>query len=291
MKGKVLFLLVLMTLISGSIWGQTKDVMVIERPQRVVINNSGDTIIVQVEGKEGNPEFRYSHQAVLASDVPVVKKEKQRDWDFQIPFKKEEIKQKAHHNFNMRGIGVGLVTALNAPNDMNVDMGASYEIMAPSILEWEYCLTGGKNSFAIGLGIAWKNYRMTGRNCFVKEKQNVVLGTYPEEADIKFSRLKVFSWTLPLLYTYKFTRKVSFKVGPIVNFNTHASLKTHYKLEGENVKLTDNNIHQSRVTVDLFATFKVSAVGVYVKYSPCKVLNTDFGPDFSGLSTGLTLFY
>jgi hypothetical protein len=117
------------------------------------------------------------------------------------------------------------------------------------------------------------------------------LGTYPEGADIQFSRLKVFSWTLPLLYTHKFSRKLSFKVGPMVNFNTHASLKTCYKLNGEKIKQTDNNIHQSRVTVDLLAVFRVSAIGVYVKYSPFKVLNSDFGPDFSGLSTGLTLFY
>ncbi len=289
MSMKSVYLSFLVTLVTCSVWAQ--DVKVIERPQRVVINSKGDTLVVEVEGKEGNPDFRYTHQAIIASDEPVVMKEKERDWEFQIPFKKEAIKQKAHYNFNMRGLGFGLVTALNAPEQMNVDMGASYEIMAPSVFELEYCMAGGKNTFSIGIGVDWKNYRMTGRNRFIKEEENIVLGTYPEGADVQFSRLKVFSWTLPLLYTHKFSRKLSFKVGPMVNFNTHASMKTCYKLAGEKVKLTDNNIHQSRVTVDLLAVFRVSAIGVYVKYSPFKVLNSDFGPDFSGLSTGLTLFY
>ena len=51
------------------------------------------------------------------------------------------------------------------------------------------------------------------------------------------------------------------------------------------------DLHQNRVTVDLLATFGVGSIGVYAKYSPCKVLNTDFGPDFRGFSAGMTIWW
>ena len=92
------------------------------------------------------------------------------------------------------------------------------------------------------------------------------------------------------MFTHETKNDFSFSVGAIVNFNTHASLKTRYKLEGQEYKLTDNNIHQTPVTVDLQASISYKSVGFYVKYSPCKVLDTAYGPEFTALSVGLVLF-
>ena len=78
--------------------------------------------------------------------------------------------------------------------------------------------------------------------------------------------------------------------GAIVNFNTHASLKTRYKLDGQEFKLTDSNIHQTPVTIDIQASIGYKTIGFYVKYSPCKILDTAYGPEFSALSVGLVLF-
>ena len=132
---------------------------------------------------------------------------------------------------------------------------------------------------------------MTGRTRFIKDGDKLVLGAYPEGSDIKFSRLKVFSLTVPFMINQSLGRKVVFSVGPVVNFNTHASLKTRYTLNGEKVKEKNNNIHQNRVTVDLMAKLRFNSLGVYAKYSPSDMLNTDFGPKFRSFSTGITLFY
>jgi hypothetical protein len=119
----------------------------------------------------------------------------------------------------------------------------------------------------------------------------VKLADYPEGAEVKFSRLKVFSWTMPFMLNYDFNRKIDFSFGPVLNFNTHASLKTRYTLDGKKEKETAKDLHQNRVTVDLLATFGVGSIGIYAKYSPCKVLNTDFGPDFRGFSAGMTIWW
>ena len=48
-------------------------------------------------------------------------------------------------------------------------------------------------------------------------------------------------------------------------------------------------LHQRPVTVDFLAQLNWRGVGLYVKYSPCQVINPDWGPDFSSLSTGVSL--
>ena len=146
-------------------------------------------------------------------------------------------------------------------------------------------------SLSIGVACSWRNYRMTGKQRFIKDPGNdMSIGAYPEGADIQFSRIKVFSWSVPVMFTHKTKNNFSFSFGPIINFNTHASMKTRYKLNGEKFKLTDDNIHQTPVTVDIQASFGFNTLGFYVKYSPCKVLDTTYGPEFSALSVGIVLF-
>ena len=144
---------------------------------------------------------------------------------------------------------------------------------------------------SMGFGLNWKNWRMTSRNRFIKDNGNIVIGDYPENADIQFSRIKVFSLTVPLTYTQHIYDKIYLSVGPIININTHASIKTRYKEDGVKVKETDSNIHQSPITVDLMANLRFKSIGLYFKYSPNNVLDTDYAPKFKSISTGLTLFY
>lgn len=77
---------------------------------------------------------------------------------------------------------------------------------------------------------------MTGKQRFIKEGSNLVLGSYPEGADIQFSRIKIFSWSVPMMISHKFKNGLGFDLGAIINFNTHASLKTRYKLDGNPIK-------------------------------------------------------
>lgn len=177
---------------------------------------------------------------------------------------------------------------------MNTKMSASREITLPNIIGIGWRPWRNNHRFSVGVGINWKNFRMTGKTRFIKEGQNLITGPYPDGADIKFSRLKVFSWTFPFLYQVDFGRKdhCSFQIGPVVNFNTYGSLKTRFvNAEGRKEKLIDKNIHHNPVTVDLMAELNFYGVGYYIKYSPCDMLDTDFGPEFQFLSMGISLFF
>ena len=294
MKKTVLLSLALCLFTTSFLFAQAPNVsfenVVIEKPDQVSIKTVGDTMIVAVQGKEGNPDFNYVRQAVLAPDEVVVTKERRADLDFHIPLMKSKKVRKNKNKIIMRGLGVGLVSALNAPKGMNVDMSGSFEFMGPT-LEWAYYPGASSTNLSIGVGVNWKNYRMTGKTRFIKENGDLVLGSYPEGAKPDFSRIKVFSWTLPLFVNFSLDKNWHMTVGPVVNFNTYASLKTYYSLEGKSVKELDKDLRQTPITVDVMAVLNFRGIGVYAKYSPCKVMNTAYAPDFRGLSAGLTLWW
>lgn len=263
-------------------------------PKEVIIESSNDSMSVTIHGRQGDPNFHYNQTVVLAQDEVTVTRESRTDIiEFNIPFSKK--KKKEHPNrdsfceVNMRGFGVGFVDALDTPEGMSVDMGASYELMVPSIIEWAWYPGPSSFNLSIGVGLNWKNYRMTDRNRFIPTGNDIVIGPYPEGAAIEFSRLKVFSWMVPMMMSYEFNDWLELRLGPVVNINTKATLKTRYSLEGKGKKETHNLQHYNRLTVDLMGAISINNLAYYVKYSPCEVLDIDYGPNFKGISTGLIL--
>lgn len=289
------FLVLALSLLIGGLGSYANTVqdtiIVVNQAKKVTIEKKHNSMSVKVEGSEDNPGYFYSQRMEVDSTAAVIIEEKNADWDFNIPFINKNSKTKKYRgNLCVGGFGFGVVNAIETSEGMDMDMGASYEFSLDHLLRFNYNVLPA-TSVSMGFGMTWRNYRMTGRTRFIKEGDKLVLGAYPEGSDIKFSRLKVFSLTVPFMINQSMGRKVVFSVGPVVNFNTHASLKTRYTLNGEKVKEKNNNIHQNRMTVDLMAKLRFNSLGVYAKYSPSDMLNTDFGPKFRSFSTGITLFY
>lgn len=289
------FLVLALSLLIGGLGSYANTVqdtiIVVNQAKKVTIEKKHNSMSVKVEGSAENPDYFYSQRMEVDSTAAVIIEEKNADWDFNIPFINKNSKTKKYRgNLCVGGFGFGVVNAIETSEGMDMDMGASYEFSLDHLLRFNYNVLPA-TSVSMGFGMTWRNYRMTGRTRFIKDGDKLVLGAYPEGSDIKFSRLKVFSLTVPFMINQSLGRKVVFSVGPVVNFNTHASLKTRYTLNGEKVKEKNNNIHQNRMTVDLMAKLRFNSLGVYAKYSPSDMLNTDFGPKFRSFSTGITLFY
>ena len=289
------FLVLALSLLIGGLGSYANTVqdtiIVVNQAKKVTIEKKHNSMAVKVEGSAENPDYFYSQRMEVDSTAAVIIEEKNADWDFNIPFINKNSKTKKYRgNLCVGGFGFGIVNAIETSEGMDMDMGASYEFSLDHLLRFNYNVLPA-TSVSMGFGMTWRNYRMTGRTRFIKDGDKLVLGAYPEGSDIKFSRLKVFSLTVPFMINQSLGRKVVLSVGPVVNFNTHASLKTRYTLNGEKVKEKNNNIHQNRMTVDLMAKLRFNSLGVYAKYSPSDMLNTDFGPKFRSFSTGITLFY
>ena len=290
---KTLIVLV-MSILAGSIncLAQTSQdtTIVVNNAKKVTIEKSNHSLAVKVEGTEENPSYFYSQQMKVDSTASVISKEKNADWDFTIPFVN---KKKTPRNYSIvrdiTSVGIGMVNCINASDELNIDMGASFELSVNNLLESSLYLTPS-TTISLGVGATWRNYRMTGNTRFVKEGNNLFLDKYPEGAEIKFSRLKTFSITVPLMIHQAISQRIALSVGPVVNINTYGSLKTRYVLNDEKILEKSKDIHQNSATIDFMAQIHLGEIGLYAKYSPSDVLNTEFGPKFSSFSAGICWF-
>ena len=283
-----------MSILAGCMncWAQTSQdtTIVVNNAKKVTIEKSNYSLAVKVEGTAENPSYFYSQQMEVDSTAAVISK-KNTDWDFTIPFvnKKKKIERNYYIARNITTIGIGMVNGINASDELNIDMGASFELSVDNLLKSCFHLTPS-TTFSLGVGATCRNYRMTGNTRFVKEGNNLFLDKYPEGAEIKFSRLKTFSITVPLMINQAITLRTALSVGPVVNINTHGSLKTRYILNDEKIHEKSKNIRQNSATIDFMAKIHLGDIGLYAKYSPSSVLNPEFGPKFSSFSAGICGF-
>ena len=264
--------------------------IVVNNAHKVTIEKTQRSLAVKVEGSAENPSYFYSHQMEVDTTASVITTEKNADWDFTIPFVGKKKKSRKYFiTRDITSISIGMVNAVKGSDPLNIDMGASYEVSVDNVVRTFYNLAPS-TSVSIGAGVRWRNYRMTGNTRFVKEGNNLVLDNYPEGADVKFSRLKTFSISVPVMFNQAINHHVAISLGAVINANTYGSLKTRYTLGDEKMVEKSKNIHQNRTTVDFTAILRFKQIGIYAKYSPSNVLNTEFGPKFNSYSAGISLY-
>ena len=277
----------------GALFEDADRIVLTKSPQKssvLVLKEGVDGYKLSIEQKSDTKENRTIYQQTSSS------------WDFNIPFKnagKEKrsiYRPQSRFSFNLLSdleFGMGLVSAHSQAPGMDVEFGnAGWEFILNNIFNWEY-RPFNRTFVSLGFGVDWRNYRMKGDRRFLKEDNKLTVAPYPDGADINFSRVKVFSMTLELMLRQGLSRHVAIEAGPIVNFNTHASIKTRYTIgsgkEKEGFKETSSNIHQKPVTVDFKAGLIINPIEFYFKYSPTNTLDTDYGPEFRSMSAGIII--
>lgn len=267
------------------------------RPDSVIITEVDSTTSVQIFGSEKDKSYRFKYTKRFSPDAAYTIEEHASRWDFSLPFQRPK-KTKSQRDFTMGGVNFGFVTALGAPKDMEVDMASSYEISfdAASIRLYS---KNRRHFVSVGLGFAWRNFRLTGHSRFVQDDfGNLLIKSDAEEnTRTEYSRIKLFSLSIPFRYGHDFNKHWTAYLATILNFNTYASAETRYKRiapetgVSHNVIESTTDIHQKPVSVDFLAQLQWRWVGLYVKYSPCKVLKTNYGPSFTPLSVGFSFLY
>lgn len=287
---------------TGRVGYDLKKGALFEDADRIVLTKSPhkSSVLVLKEGENG-----YKLSIEQKSDTKgnrTIYQQTSSCWDFNIPFKnvgKESrsiYRSQSRFSFNLLSdleFGMGLVSAHSQAPGMDVEFGnAGWEFILNNIFNWEY-RPFNRTFVSLGFGVDWRNYRMKGDRRFLKEDNKLTVSPYPDGADINFSRVKVFSMTLELMLRQGLSRHVAIEAGPIVNFNTHASIKTRYTIgsgkEKEGFKETSSNIHQKPVTVDFKAGLIINPIEFYFKYSPTNTLDTDYGPEFRSMSAGIII--
>jgi len=270
------------------------DTLVINNPRRVTVISSDSLQRVIVNGKQDDDDFVYQNTIRLVDANYESNTSISRDhWELipSVKIGKKTGDGQALHHYNVltAHLGVGFTCPTKVDDRIEFSTFKSWEIFA-TVLQWDHYIDRrSRNCISLGLGIDWKNYRMTDDLLFTKGPDgNVTVDRFPLEFEPKFSRIKVFSLTSTLRYQHDFGHGFSIGFGPVVNFNTYASIKTRYKFLGDKIKHMEKNIRQRPITIDWMLNMSVADFPFYVKYSNDDVLK-DGGVKFRSLSFGLYL--
>lgn len=193
----------------------------------------------------------------------------------------------------------GITIGLNRPCGLGANGGLQW---SKSIeIGWLNCFAVGYSwdnaSLSFGLGFDWRNYKSTTSDRYLTTTPSKGIewadaNLLPEGSILKNSRLKVFSLQFPLLFRTAIPNScLRLKLGPIFNFNSHYSIMTNYiNFNGDSNELFNENIGQRRFTVDFFGSVSVlNIAGLFVRYSPMKVINSIEGINFRPFTIGITL--
>ena len=292
MKKLFILLLLAISATANAVEVSENDTLTILKPKKVRIITGDSIQKIKVYGREGDDKYTYESKILLVDSNYVSEQSINKEtWSFDFVKSKSHgtgypLKQK---NLSSR-LGFGLCYGANADYKGPQSVGSSWEIMW-TIAEIEKYGYGKHNGFSIGFGVNWRNFRIDGRSKFVKLDD----GTITEEGlpagyDNDFSRIKVFSLTIPVMWKYR-TKQVTFGLGPVFNINTYASIKNRYwDADGEKHKQIFKKIHQRPITVDIMAEVSFhNWFSIYGKFSPMTILNSTYANDvnFQPVSFGI----
>jgi len=293
---RILYLSFLISHLSFSSVAAQNDTLVINNPRKVTVISGDSLQRVIVNGKQGDDDFVYQNTIRLVDANYESRTSISREhWDL-IPSVRLGRHSDDPQNSNIfyndilsAHLGLGFTCPTEVDERVSFSTFKSWEIFA-TIFQWDHIFDRRReNKLSLGFGIDWKNYRMTDDLRFTKDLDgNVILDGYPLEFEPKSSRIKVFSLTGTLRFEHDFGRGFAIGFGPVVNFNTYASIKTKYKFLGDKCKRVEKHIRQRPITIDWMLNMRIADLPLYLKYSNDDVLK-DGGVKFRSLSFGLYL--
>lgn len=201
-------------------------------------------------------------------------------------------RQNRYWSIGIEGITLGLTSANGQPTPKGLQWGKSFEIGWLSIIDFKYNFS--KSAVSLGIGLNWRNYKNSTsfRYLNVDNESGLIWKNYANDVNGKNSQLKLFAVQFPFLYELSIPKTSLFlKLGPIFNFNTYSSVKTSFTdSEGNGASYFTTSSIQRLLTVDIFANVSLSQmIGVYIRYSPMKILKTSDGINFHPFTLGFSI--
>jgi len=204
--------------------------------------------------------------------------------DFDIPFYDRFSRKKTKMDLHMLGFGA-MKSFSESPFSFNTSK--SLDIFA-------FCTDdlymGESWFFSWGAGIEWKTFTLTGDTAMYKAADGkIVTGPYPEGSVPKLSRLRVFSFGIPLLFSCNVWNGFGFSFGPVIDLNVDSCINQKYYYSGSKQKDKYKHVHCNFATVDLMFQLNLKEVGIWMKYSPVSLMDKAYWPDIQTLSFGIAL--
>ncbi len=265
---------------------QPSDTVTVNNAKKVTIVSSDSLLHVEVSGTDTKPDYHYA--TTLRNNGDNYESSTVGNlFNFNISGKINKSRSRQPYYDSELHAFIGFNGATGNRDVVKTNLWGGINI--GTYVDWGVHPWRNAHRFSVGFGVEWKNFRMTSRREFVKADNGVVtVEPLSNDVDPKFSRIKTFSLIIPIMYSYE-KHGWGFSAGAIIDCTTHSSIKTRYRLDGEKHKQTYKSLHHNKRTVDFMATFINPLVNIYVKYNPCEILDTEYGPKFHSLSLGFML--
>lgn len=232
-------------------------------------------------------------QTVVRTVVQTKKSETASDGDhrlldFDIPFYNKVRKtRKPSFWLDRPNLGVAFLKARSS-EPYNFSSHNSYEIFVNAEID-SWRLTR-RSCLALGVGVDWKNFVMTGRNSIVKvETGEIALTPYPENSIPRSSKLRLASVAMPLTYSFAFGQGFGVTFGPVLNVNAYSSVVNKYTLDGEKQKDKYKQGHCNTFTVGLMFQLNIKDITLFAKYCPYPLMDKSCWPDWQYSSMGIAM--
>ena len=125
MKKTMTFLLAAMTSIAATATEANDTIADVASPNQVVVTENDHLIQVQIKGSATSKDYEFKYTKTLTNNDITFINEHSGAWDFSLPFKKKKKSRSHRHEIRSGSIHFGFVTALKAPDYMDIDMPTS----------------------------------------------------------------------------------------------------------------------------------------------------------------------
>ena len=268
---------------------EMNDTVTFSNPTKVTVMTNDSVQKIKIAGKKDDESFRYETTVAIdktKTSTKIIKKVADDDNKWVID------------------LGIGWNAPTNTPSGHGFAVFRSQEIF----VGLRYCYTpkGKTQTYSTGLWCNWRTYELphSGKGYIKKTQDHIVtFGNYVDEGNEKYSdvrsHIRIFSLSVPFLFTQKFGKKSksSFSIGPVVNFNLRGRINNEWEDGDDSYEKSTKGFDYNVVTVDFMGILKSGGIGLYFKYSPMSVLKKKEitaadgtvieNPQFKALSFGL----
>lgn len=264
----------------------------VENADQLVITEDSRGVTVNIKGIGGDTDSTYTYRSQFSPDAVVKTHQSSSNWYMSMPFARRNRCTVKYPQWNVVSSGLMFGRSMGVGTADGVNLSGA-EIMWLNTLGLNYC-PSMRHSLTVSVGLDWRNYRLDDNVRFYKDADGkLTVGGYNDaNSHDRLSRIKTFSLLVPFTYTYSVGAGFNLSASAILDFNVYGSVKTKYQIGELKYEDFDKDIHQNVITCDFMALIDWRGIlGVYVKYSPCNVLKTDFGPKYQSLSFGTVLLF
>jgi len=264
--------------------------------KKVQIEDSVGKIKVKIVDNENN-EYKTVYEGVFSDEKSYEKWTVMEEWGINIPFlnkPKKSYKMEPH----WAGFGWGFANF----TDANLQLNNVGNVSLKSELSNEFYfnpiekivpIIGNNVGITTGLGLNWRNYHLDNNTHLIENRGVTIVDN--TGTDYTFSRLRVFSITVPVLleFQHKLGTKHDFFVsaGIVGGVNTSSTYRIKYtEPDGDKEnRVESKGLNIAPLTLDYMAQIGYGSWSVFAKYSPFDLFQSQKGPKVKAVSLGATL--